>query len=141
MRMTIPRESVVLGDLDVLPDNEKAVLRDVLRTPTVCEVDKAEASGLTVVMVSELPCGQNPGMSITNAAETIATFVCRRFDIPHDKLIYLEHWPVNAYETGRKEQASFDMVVFRSQNGALHNPHWRPLTDDEKTLFLPLFDK
>ena len=146
MRMTIPRSGdLMIGDVDALPEADRTVLKDVLRSPTVCDIETAqlEENDITVVLCSELPIGKNPGQSITNAAEAIATHVCRRFSIPHDKLLWIEHYPVAAFYTSEphNNQPTFDMVTFTSTGGILQHPQWRPMTDAEKTLFLPLFGR
>jgi len=58
-----------------------------------------------VVICSELP--NNPGGSITDSAEVIATEVIRANELP-TPLVWIEHWP----EESAYEQESFELVVF-----------------------------
>lgn len=43
------------------------------------------------VIVTELP--DNPGMSVTNAAEYVADEICERYGIRPEELILIEHYP------------------------------------------------
>jgi hypothetical protein len=95
------------------------------------------ADGRTVVIATERP--DNPGTSVTNAAEELASQVCQRFDIDPDKLVWIESYPADpcprcaslgkvrepgkpsrrlpcpaCRDTGRRrERASYDRVTFR----------------------------
>src|SRR6185503_8773416 len=48
-------------------------------------------TGDVVVVATELP--DNPGMSITNAAEELAGTVCRDYGIDPERLVWVEHYP------------------------------------------------
>ena len=58
-----------------------------------------------VVLCSELP--NNPGGSVTNSAEAIASGVIRANELP-TPLVWIEHWPKQSSEG----QETFDLVVF-----------------------------
>lgn len=85
-----------------------------------------------VVICSELP--NNPGGSITNSAEVIATGVIRANELP-THLVWIEHWP----EESADGQETFDLVVFSSYEVAERGPYagetrawigdatWKPL--------------
>jgi len=60
-----------------------------------------------VVICSELP--NNPGGSITNAAEVIAAGVIQANKLP-TPLVWIEHWP----EESADAQETFELVVFSS---------------------------
>ena len=60
-----------------------------------------------VVICSELP--NNPGGSITNSAEAIATGVIWANNLP-TPLVWIEHWP----EECTDGQETFELVVFSS---------------------------
>ena len=62
-----------------------------------------------MILCTEL--ATNPGQSITNAAEQLATAACRRFAIPFNKLIWIEHYNEESYK-GRGREESFDLVEF-----------------------------
>lgn len=87
----------------------------------------------TVVMLTELP--NNPGMSVTNACEDIATRIVQDFGINPQHTRFIEHYPeektvVYGKEHIRKE--TFDEVFFTwdSRNRA-DEPHWKSLTKEE----------
>ncbi len=87
-----------------------------------------------VVVCSELP--NNPGMSITNAAERIAAEVIggHRLSTP---LVWIEHYPPEARRPGAEE--TFDLVLFSSyevedlgayageERKRIGEPSWKPL--------------
>jgi hypothetical protein len=59
-----------------------------------------------VVICSEVP--NNPGGSITNAAEVIAAGVIGANELP-TPLVWIEHWPEESTTDGEE---TFDLVVF-----------------------------
>ena len=61
-----------------------------------------------VVVCSELP--NDPGGSITNSAETIATEVIQANELS-TPLVWIEHWPKESSDGGEE---TFELVVFSS---------------------------
>jgi hypothetical protein len=61
-----------------------------------------------VVICSELP--NNPGGSITNAAEVIAAGVIQANELP-TPLVWIEHWTKEVTDGGEE---TFELVVFSS---------------------------
>ena len=95
----------------------------------------AEAPGHTVVLVTDLGYA-NPGPSVTNAAETIATEVHRRYALDPGRTLVVEHYdgrvPGTAGRDRRDGVEDFDRVAFtisadRDGSVCLTDPHWRPL--------------
>lgn len=89
-------------------------------------------TGDNVVIATELP--DNPGMSITNAAEEVAAAVCRDFGLEPERLVWIEHYPERL--TGdnyghRTEPASFDAVTFTWDGQQFSDPQWRRLAPEE----------
>lgn len=74
-----------------------------------------------LVIATEL--ADNPGMSITNAAEEVATSVCLRNEIPMDKLIWIEKY--------ENFGVNYDLVQFIYNGEKLTHPHWRRLANYE----------
>jgi hypothetical protein len=71
----------------------------------------------TVVIASEL--ASNPGTSITNRAEHLATLVCHTARIDPDTMVWIEHYPTD----WRPER--FSLVEFaRDRGGRLAHPRW-----------------
>jgi hypothetical protein len=62
-----------------------------------------------VVICSEL--SENPGMSITDAARTIAAEVIRAHRLP-TPLVWIEHYPAGSRRPGAEE--TFDLAIFSS---------------------------
>ena len=84
---------------------------------------RIRVNGNTVI-ASEL-C-DNPGMSITNAAEAVAMQVAGHYEIPLPELIWIEHYPKEP-----NHEESFDQVDFRFEQGRLTNPRWRQISREE----------
>jgi hypothetical protein len=63
--------------------------------------------GRTVVIAIEPK--DNPGMSITNVAEHLASYVCDLFRIDPDKLVWIEHYGYGSTTGGDR---TFDLVTF-----------------------------
>jgi len=59
-----------------------------------------------IVICSELP--NNPGGSITNSAEVIASGVIRANELP-TPLVWIEHWPKESTDEGEE---TFELVTF-----------------------------
>lgn len=61
------------------------------RIDGVCLIERIDLPDGRIVVVCIAVTG-NPGNSITNSIETICFQVCERFDIPPDKLVWIEHY-------------------------------------------------
>lgn len=93
------------------------------------------ADGVCLIERIDLPDGRiviaciqtegNPGTSITNSVEAICFQVCARFDIPADRLVWLEHYDNNDY-------TDWSMVVFeqRPPDHPFRNPRWVDMTPE-----------
>lgn len=101
--------------------------------------------GRVVVIATEVP--DNPGTSVTNAAEHLASFACDRLGIHTDRLVWVEHYgdlPGKASPTDR----GYDLVTFArlppepvvwspsvlaahpdGWPGYFDDPQWRSMTD------------
>lgn len=95
----------------------------------------AEAPDHTVVLVTDLG-DANPGPSVTNAAETIAAEVHRRYALDPARTLMVEHYdgrvPGTVARDRRDGVEDFDRVAFtvtpdRAGGVRLDAPHWRPL--------------
>lgn len=85
-----------------------------------------------LVVLTEL--ANNPGTSVTNAAELLATKVEREYQLPPSTL-WVEH-----YDRGGEED-TYDQVAYEGRNaeGELRGPCWRhmELTDLQHLLDVP----
>lgn len=77
-----------------------------------------------VVIASELI--DNPGMSITNAAASIAMQVAQYYEIPLQDLVWVEHYPSQA-----NHEETFDLVHFKVGDGLLFLNRWQRLATEE----------
>jgi hypothetical protein len=81
------------------------------------QVFKIDNSQKVMILATELK--NNPGASITNAAENIATEIIRLVDIQYDNMIWIEHYK------RENEEDTFDYVKFEcNSNNVLSNPEW-----------------
>lgn len=86
----------------------------------------------TIVIVSDLP---DQTMSVRSCAGHIATVVTDKFNIPPQRMMWLEHYPATEYgvENVHIIPERFDLVEFTWHEGRAVNPKWRSLKP-------PIFD-
>ena len=93
-------------------------------TPSRCRVRlflppaEAQESGYIALLTDD---AQAEGTSITNAAETIAATVCRRFNIPPERAVWIEHYDFRhlpAGQDGSGHTETFARVSFRVPEAA-----------------------
>ena len=122
--------------------------------PARCALEILPLSdGRTAVIATELE--DNPGTSITNVAEHLASHVCDRFGIAPEALVWIEHYGYPPPGSSRKR--TYDLVKFRRRPcepitwasailrwkpndwpGHFEKPDWRPMTgEDWKAMGLP----
>lgn len=95
--------------------------------------------GRTVVIATEVE--DNPGTSVTNMAEGLASRVCAEFTINPRSLVWIEHYGYpSAFPAGNPR--TFDLVTFArpmAGDGApFGDPKWRPMSEgDWRALSLP----
>ena len=91
-----------------------------------CDLEIIRGETTTLVICSELP--DNPGTSVTNAAELIATQLCHEDPtIDPEGLTWIEHYPERSAGRGEKPlPESWDRVTFTRRHGrTFHSPAWR----------------
>ncbi len=76
------------------------------------------------MITTELP--DNPGMSLTNAAASVAMQVCQFYEIPLDELVWIEHYPEEP-----NHEETFDLVHFSSNNSLLNVERWQQISKAE----------
>lgn len=93
---------------------------------------RVRVNGQTVIS-TELH--DNSGLSVTNAAGELATQVAAHYEIPPDKLIWIEHYSDESYssrmEKPGQEPETFDRVCFTLRGAQLTDPEWRRITREE----------
>ena len=84
-------------------------------SPSWCdlEIDK----NLSIIIVRE--ARDNPGTSVTNFAEQLATMVCREYDLDINKLVWIE------------ENKGYSLVKFIKYGGRLYGPQWTHITEED----------
>ena len=111
--------------------------RFIYRTPHkrsgYCRIEaQSLGDGRVVVIATELK--DNPGMSITNAAEYVATEVCRHLRIDPTRLIWIEHYgyPVPGES---KRVRTYDRVTFTTitpdHELIFHEPSWHVMKPED----------
>ena len=96
-----------------------------------CDLEIIRGETTTLVICTEL--ADNPGTSVTNAAERIATRLCHEDPtIAPEGLIWVEHYPERSAGPGRPLPESWDLVTFTDRDGrTFRRPAWRHSTAEE----------
>lgn len=108
--------------------------------PTVCGLRVYRNDQWDVVILSELP--DNPGRSVTNAIEVLATIMLARLRVPWRKVVWIEHYVgdpdagPNLVELpdGRRVDLnadSYSKVNLEWVSGQFVAPVWHPMTLEE----------
>lgn len=93
----------------------------------LCHLRILQKGKRTTVIAIEIPV--NPGKSVTNAAEDIATQVVQQFHLDPMKTRFIECYSKDSYEGARAE--TYDEVTFTWQERKASNPQWRRLEPHE----------
>lgn len=80
---------------------------------------------IQLVVVSET----GEGMSVTNAAEVIATEVVRQYEIDPKRMLFIEHYPES--QRPKPYGESYDLVTFIWGKYGAYSPTWRHLPPSE----------
>jgi hypothetical protein len=94
--------------------------------PSKCGLKISQKNDKFIIVVTEL-YQDNPGTSITQAASLLVKQISEHFQIPTDKLTYIEHNPgMNSKLSFYDEE--FYLVTFDiDDNERFINPKWEPL--------------
>ena len=89
-----------------------------------CDIEVHRRSdGKYVFVVTELP--DNPGTSVTNFAEHLATAMRSRHGLKPEDVIWIEHYP----EATNRRKEDFDLVRFLGMEGdSFRTPVWTRIT-------------
>lgn len=90
----------------------------------VCLIERIDLPDGRIAIACIQTAG-NPGLSITNAIEELCFQVCERFEIPADRLVWLEHYDYD-------EKGEWDMVIFARTppRGPFEDPKWIEMTPE-----------
>jgi hypothetical protein len=90
---------------------------------SVCRLRVYRAGHEVTVIAADVP--ENRGTSITNACETLAADVCRRFRISVHCLTWFEYRPAGTDpRTGLTTTEEYALVTFGRRDGRLCDPGW-----------------
>ena len=115
-------------------------------TPSFCYLDVHRHKKCTVVIATEPDYDEEgAGTSVTNMAEHIATEVCKAYDIPQEKLVWIEHYDRTKYKYGDEQAETWDLVSFSREKTPVRgywdypsgemvfiSPKWQHLTVEQK---------
>ncbi len=96
--------------------------RDGLDRLCRCDLYVYRDEDAAVVVASERE--DNPGASITNTYEDLATGVWQKFGLRVDQVTWIEHYGAQAY--GVRIDETFDWVTLERQGDRLVSLQWRP---------------
>ena len=118
----------------------------VHKTPSFCYIEVYRHEDCVVVIATNPDYDEEgAGTSVTNYAEHIATEVCKAYEIPQDKLVWIEHYDRKRSYL-RTPSETWDLVSFKREktpvrgyweypSGAMvfTSPKWQALTEEQKT--------
>lgn len=95
-------------------------------TQAHCQLQIWQASETHLVMFTELP--DNPGISVTNYSENLATLIRRAYGLDVDNTIWLEHYPPPKLRN-RISAKEYDLITYRWDLRTLtaSDPNWQRL--------------
>ena len=113
--------------------------------PAQCQIRVYDQAGGEAVVIATDIGDANPGASVTNTVEHIATEVCRRYRLDPARLTVVEHYDdrrtPRTFSFGRENGESFDVVTFRrmpaTSNGTIAEgetyaaPMWRRINKQQ----------
>ena len=92
---------------------------------SICRLRVYESWAGTILLASEL--ADNPGFSITNSAEALATALVERYSLDPGRAVFLEHYDRASYP-GMPREPTFDAVSFTWAGGCASAPRWKRLS-------------
>lgn len=94
------------------------------RSDGICLIERIDLPDGRIVIACIETAG-NPGNSITNCVEELCFQVCERFEIPADRLVWLEHYDYY-------EEQEWNLVTFTQipPKGPFANPKWIIMTPE-----------
>ncbi len=97
----------------------------------VCHLRIIQNKTATIVIATEL--ATNPGMSITNAAEVLASKIVKQFHLNPKTTRFIEHYGKESYDhdAGRKRADTYDEVMFTWNGTGATHPVWKPVEAGE----------
>ena len=92
------------------------------RSDGVCLIERVDLPDERIIIAC-IEIAGNPGNSITNCVEELCFQVCERFEIPANRLVWLEH-----YDYDERNEWSVVSFAQKPPDGPFANPSWTPMT-------------
>ena len=126
---------MVQADTILIHDGRFKYRTGGLAALSVCRLRIYERWAGVILLASEL--ADNPGPSITNSAEALATALAERYGIDGGRAVFIEHYDQASYR-GLPSEPTFDAVSFTWTRGRASLPRWSRLSEaDLGALGLP----
>lgn len=91
--------------------------------PSRCNVHYGVINGISFICFEEIE--NNPGTSVTNMSEHLATQIVEMFKLTPGKCKFFETYPENKH----REERSFDEILYTWDGNKASHPHWLPSKD------------
>lgn len=102
--------------------------------PSKCGLRIIEYKNKTIVVTTEL-YKENPGTSIAQVSTSLATQICKTYNVDFHNLVYIEHNPEMHSKLSFYDQELF-IVHFEIINNQLSNPKWERLAPNQMAALL-----
>ena len=104
------------------------------RSSSYCKLELYKRSdGMYIAVCTEL--ADNPGTSVTNQCEVLATQIIKQYNLHPEVLLFVEHYDEGSYHGGTEKDRSYTRVdFFEWENGEAKRPLWFPLPNLEIVL-------
>ena len=108
----------------------------VLGTPAHCRLRIFDTDAGAIVIFSEL--ADNPGISVTNATEVLATEIANVYRLNRTTTRWIEHYDRNVYRhAGEGMTETFDEITYTwSLYGVATVPQWKRIPGEELEIAL-----
>lgn len=106
-------------------------IRELLpfRNDSVCRVTIYRREELPAIVICE-ELEENPGQSVSNAWEIVAETICRKYRLPMEGTVWIEH--NEAQVELAVEHAPWQLITFRPKPGERYwDVKWRNMTDED----------
>lgn len=97
--------------------------------PSFCGLKVVKTQEKTIIIATEM-YDSNPGSSVTSRAGQLATEIIRKFNIPWDQLIFIEHIPDRKSNLVFYDE-TFDIVSFQWDGNQFIHPSWKRVSARE----------
>lgn len=105
------------------------------RAPARCRLRIYDTDAGAVVVLTEI--ADNPGISITNTAEELATEITAAYDLDPAAAAWIEHYTPDSYREPNTRFETFDRITFTWKGKTASAPQWRRLAGEELRDLLP----